>query len=115
MLRQFAEATGPPPEIPEFATGFWQCKNRYRSQNERLAVAREYKKRQLPISVIVIDYLHWEHFGDFALNPKCWPDPAAMVKELDSMDIRVMISIWPFIQSGPHTHKDACMACNTLG
>ena len=44
--------------------------------------------------------LHWEHFGDFALNPKCWPDPAAMVKELDSMGIRAMISVWPFVQGG---------------
>ena len=34
------------------------------------------------------------------MNPKCWPDPAGMVKELDSMDIRAMISIWPFVQSG---------------
>jgi hypothetical protein len=48
----------------------------------------------------VIDYLHWDHFGDFALNKKCWPDPAAMIQELDSLDIRAMISIWPFVQSG---------------
>ena len=86
--------------VPEFATGFWQCKNRYRSQEELLAVAKEYKARKLPISTIVIDYLHWDHFGDFKLNEQCWPDPAGMIKELDAMDIRAMISIWPFVQSG---------------
>jgi alpha-glucosidase (family GH31 glycosyl hydrolase) len=100
ILGQFADATGHPPPMPDFATGFWQCKNRYRSQEELLATAREYKKRGLPISTIVIDYLHWDHFGDFSLNKKCWPDPAAMMKELDDLDIRAMISIWPFVQSG---------------
>jgi alpha-D-xyloside xylohydrolase len=58
MLSQYADSTGHPPEMPVFATGFWQCKNRYRSQDELLTVAREYKKRKLPISTIVIDYLH---------------------------------------------------------
>eukprot|EP01047_Picozoa_sp_COSAG01_P009333 COSAG01_NODE_381_length_17848_cov_10.220338_21_plen_483_part_00 len=100
ILSQFADATGHPPPMPEFATGFWQCKNRYRSQSELLDTAREYKKRGLPISTIVIDYLHWDHFGDFSLNKKCWPDPAGMIKELDSLEIRAMISIWPFVQSG---------------
>jgi len=103
---QFADATGHPPEMPEFATGFWQCKNRYRNQDELMSVAREYKRRELPISTIVIDYLHWDHFGDFSLNENCWPDPAAMVQELESMDIRVMISIWPFVQSGSVNGRD---------
>merc|ERR1712166_96557 len=100
LMSSFADVTGHPPAMPHFATGFWQCKNRCRSQEELLSVAREYKARQLPISTIVIDYLHWEHFGDFSLNPQCWPDPKAMVTELDGMGIRVMISIWPFVQSG---------------
>jgi alpha-D-xyloside xylohydrolase len=60
MLGQFADATGHPPKMPDFATGFWQCKNRYRSQEELLSTAREYKARELPISTIVIDYLHCE-------------------------------------------------------
>jgi alpha-D-xyloside xylohydrolase len=63
-------------------------------------------KRKLPISTIVIDYLHWEHFGDFALNPACWPDPAAMVQELDALGIRVMVSIWPFVQSDTTNGSD---------
>ena len=45
--------------LPEWAAGFWQCKLRYETQEELLQVAREYKKRGLPISVIVIDYFHW--------------------------------------------------------
>ncbi len=45
--------------LPEWASGFWQCKLRYKTQDELLNVAREYKRRGLPLSVIVIDYFHW--------------------------------------------------------
>lgn len=41
MLGEFADVTGHPPPMPDFATGFWQCKNRYRSQEELLATAHE--------------------------------------------------------------------------
>jgi alpha-D-xyloside xylohydrolase len=41
---------------PEWATGFWQSKNRYRNQSEIMAVARRYKSLGLPLTVIAIDY-----------------------------------------------------------
>ena len=47
-----------PSDLPEWATGFWQCKLRYRSQAELLEAARGYAARGLPLSAIVIDYLH---------------------------------------------------------
>ncbi len=39
---------GPYADAPGWAAGFWQCKLRYRTQAELLAVAREYKRRELP-------------------------------------------------------------------
>jgi len=54
---------GHPPVLPEFASGFWQCKNRYRNQSELLDIAQGYLDRSLPISVIVVDYLHWDYYG----------------------------------------------------
>ncbi len=54
----YAKATGTVPMMPDYATGFWQCKLRYQTQEELLEVAREYKRRKLPISVIVIDFFH---------------------------------------------------------
>ncbi|MGJ8863519.1 TIM-barrel domain-containing protein, partial [Salmonella enterica subsp. enterica serovar Kentucky] len=53
ISRAYALATGTPPMMPDYAMGFWQCKLRYRTQEELLEVAREYKRRNLPISVIV--------------------------------------------------------------
>jgi alpha-D-xyloside xylohydrolase len=83
--------------LPEWAAGFWQCKLRYRTQDELLQVAREYKRRGLPISVIVIDFFNWSKQGDWRFDPVCWPDPSAMVRELDEMGVKVMVSIWPTV------------------
>ena len=94
---RYAAVTGTVPMMPEYAMGFWQCKLRYRTQEELLAVAREYKRRGLPISVIVCDFFHWPLQGDWKFDPRYWPDPGAMVKELRSMGIELMVSIWPTV------------------
>lgn len=97
IMARYADVTGHPPMLPEFASGFWQCKLRYKTQDELLNVAREYKRRQLPISVIVIDYFHWPYMGAWDFDPECFPDPEAMVKELKEMGIELMVSIWPTV------------------
>lgn len=93
----YANATGKVPMMPEFAMGFWQCKLRYQTQEELLEVAREYKRRNLPISVIVIDFFHWPLQGEWKFDPVYWPDPDAMIAELKEMGIELMVSIWPTV------------------
>ena len=66
----YANATGKVPKMPHYATGLWQSKLRYRTQDEVLQVAREYKKRGLPLSVIVIDFFHCTAQGDWKFDPK---------------------------------------------
>jgi alpha-D-xyloside xylohydrolase len=95
----YANATGKVPMMPEYGMGFWQCKLRYRTQEELLAVAREYKQRQLPIDVIVIDFFHWTNQGDWQFDPEYWPDPEGMVRELQEMGIELMVSVWPTVQT----------------
>jgi alpha-D-xyloside xylohydrolase len=91
----YASVTGTVPQMPEYGLGFWQSKLRYCTQEELLGVAREYKRRNLPISVIVVDYFHWPYQGDYRFDDEYWPDPDAMVEELKSMGIELMVSIWP--------------------
>ncbi len=93
----YARVAGTVPMMPDYAMGFWQCKLRYQTQEELLEVAREYKRRELPISVIVIDYFHWPLQGDWRFDPKYWPDPDDMIKELKDMGIELMVSIWPTV------------------
>ena len=79
----YANATGKVPMMPDYATGFWQCKLRYQTQEELLEVAREYRRRGLPISVIVVDFFHWPLQGEWKFDPTYWPDPDAMIAELE--------------------------------
>lgn len=106
VVRNYAEVTGKPPRMPEWATGFWQCKLRYRTQEELLEVAREYRRRGLPLSVIVIDYFNWTRQGEWRFDPIEWPDPTEMVKELDAMGVKLMVSVWPTVNPLAETYQE---------
>jgi alpha-D-xyloside xylohydrolase len=95
IMEAYADATGKAPMMPEYGLGFWQCKLRYYNQEQVLQVAREYKKRNIPVDVLVIDYYHWPRCGDWRFDEEYFPDPAAMVRELKEMGIETMVSIWP--------------------
>ena len=97
IVSQYSKATGLPPMLPEWASGFWQSKLRYRTQEELLAVAREHKRRGLPLSVIVIDFFHWTRQGEWKFDPAEWPDPQAMVDELRALGVELMVSVWPSV------------------
>ncbi|MGN6715606.1 glycoside hydrolase family 31 protein [Anaerocolumna jejuensis] len=102
----YATATGKTPMMPDFATGFWQCKLRYTTQEQLLEVAREYKRRELPISVIVCDFFHWTEQGEWKFDPEFWPDPKAMVDELKEMGIELMVSIWPTVDVNSENYEE---------
>ncbi len=94
---QYSAAAGRTPMMPEYGMGYWQCKLRYRNQEELLAVAREHKRRGLPMDAIVVDFFHWTRQGEFKFEPRDWPDPDAMVKELKELGIETVVSVWPTI------------------
>lgn len=102
----YAKVTGTVPMMPDYGMGFWQCKLRYQTQDELLNIAREYKRRGLPIDVIVIDFFHWPLQGDWKFDPEYWPDPDAMVKELKDMGIELMVSIWPTVDKRSENYEE---------
>ena len=91
----YADATGHAPMMPERGLGYWQCKLRYWNADQLLDVAREHRRRGLPLDVIVADFFHWPHMGDYRFEEEFWPDPAAMVAELRDLDVELMVSVWP--------------------
>ena len=103
---QYANAAGKAPMMPEYGMGFWQCKLRYRTQEELLSVAREYKRRGVPVDVIVIDFFHWTKQGDFKFEPRDWPDPDAMISELKELGMELMVSVWPTIDSRSENYPE---------
>lgn len=95
--QEYMAMTGKAPMMPEYGMGFWQCKLRYRTQDELLGVARKYKELGIQIDVIVADFFHWTQQGEYKFDPECWPDVQSMCKELDEMGIKLMVSVWPTV------------------
>jgi alpha-D-xyloside xylohydrolase len=106
IIETYASVTGRVPMMPDYAMGFWQCKLRYQTQEELLNIAREYKRRNLPVSVIVADFFHWPKQGDWKFDIDYWPDPDSMVKELQSMGIELMVSIWPTVDRQSENYRE---------
>ena len=92
ILENYTAVTGRAPKFPEDRMGL--C---YRTQEEVLEVARRYQKEGIKIDQIVIDFFHWTVQGDWKFDEKYWPDPKAMVDELHSMGIKVIVSVWPSV------------------
>jgi len=97
ILEGYSYLTGRAPLFPKWAYGFIQCKNRYRSQEELLAVAREFRKRHIPCDVLVIDWLWFKEFGDLEWDERHWPDPGSMFEQLSDMGFKVISAQHPFI------------------
>ena len=87
--------TGDVPMLPKSAYGYIQCKQRYTSQQELLAVAHGYRDRHYPIDDLVIDWFHYTKMGEMDMDPARWPDPAGMNRQLHTMNFHTMISVWP--------------------
>jgi alpha-D-xyloside xylohydrolase len=87
--------TGPTHMLPKAAYGYIQCKQRYASQKEVLDVAQGYRDRHLPADVMVVDWFYYTKMGQMDMDPKFWPDPVEMNKQLHAMGFETMISVWP--------------------
>ena len=95
IYRGYRLLTGDVPMLPKSAYGYLQCKQRYQTQAEVMAVAQGYRERKLPIDDLVIDWFTYTKMGQMDMDPAAWPDPVGMLKQLHQMNYHVMISVWP--------------------
>ncbi len=105
IIAAYRELTGPAPMFGKWAYGYWQCKNRYASQQELLGIAEKYRAMQIPLDNIVQDWFWWNIMGEPVWN-KNYPDPAGMVKELHNENVHLMVSVWPFFRPGTPVYDD---------
>ncbi len=99
IIASYRELTGQAPLFGKWAYGFWQCKNRYKSQEEILGVAKKYRDLHIPVDDIVQDWFWWNRKGEFVFN-KNYPNPKGMIDQLHAENFHLMISIWPFFEPG---------------
>ena len=105
VVAGYRELTGQAPMFGKWAYGFWQCKNRYKSQDEILGVARKYRELHIPVDDIVQDWFWWNRKGEHVFN-KNYPDPKSMVDELHKEHFHLMISVWPFFEPGSAVYDE---------
>jgi alpha-D-xyloside xylohydrolase len=97
LVAHFRQLTGHAAPLPDWALGYIQSKEHYRTQEELLEIAREYRKREVPLAVLVQDWKYWPdgQWGQKSFDSTRYPDPAALVRELHEQGVRLMISLWP--------------------
>lgn len=99
IIGQYRELTGQAPLFGRWAYGFWQCKNKYQSQQELLGVAAKYRRLHIPVDNIVQDWFWWNTMGEMTWN-KNYPDPNGMIRTLHDEHFHLMVSVWPFFRPG---------------
>jgi len=89
----------------KWAYGFWQCKNKYKTQEELLAVAHKYRDLHIPVDNIVQDWFWWTTMGEFKWSDK-YPDPKGLLDDLHRNHFHLMVSVWPYFYAGSETYAD---------
>ena len=105
IVAAYRDLTGAAPLFGKWAYGFWQCKNRYKSQEEILGIARKYREMHIPADNIVQDWFWWNRKGEHVFN-KNYPDPKGMVDQLHKDNFHLMISVWPFFEPGSAVYDE---------
>lgn len=88
--------TGAVSMMPRYLFGYTQSKERYVSSADILATLREYRRRHVPVDMIVQDWNYWpEGWGYMKMDPRHYPDPKALADSVHALDAKLMVSIWP--------------------
>ncbi|MGB7189198.1 MAG: TIM-barrel domain-containing protein, partial [Acidobacteriaceae bacterium] len=94
IIHQSRDMTGHAPLYGEWAYGFWQSKDRYKSSAELLNIAAEYRAAHVPLDNIVQDWYWWVHQGDPEFRADAYPDVPGTLKKLHDEHVHAMISVW---------------------
>jgi len=105
IVAGYRDLTGAPPLFGKWAYGFWQCKNRYDSQQELLNIAHKYRDLHIPLDNIVQDWFWWKVMGEPTFNDH-YPDPKGMIDELHKNNVHIMFSFWPYFRKGTATYDE---------
>jgi len=100
--------TGNVPMLPRAAFGYIQSRERYKTAEELIFIAEEYRRRKLPIDMIVLDWKSWTGnlWGQKSFDPVRFPDPDGMMKRLHELNVKLMVSIWPNMRQGGENHEE---------
>ena len=109
VVSGYRTLTGKAPIVPKWALGFWQSRERYKTQDEILSTVEEFRKRKIPIDNIVLDWSYWKQaeWGSQEFDEARFPSPDSMIDVLHKKyNTQIMISVWPKFYEGIATYND---------
>ncbi len=108
VISGYRTLTGKAQIMPKWAMGYWQSRERYKTSTEMIEALEGFRKRNIPIDNIVMDWSHWreDDWGGHEFDPARFPDPKAMVDSIHNMGGRMMISVWPKFYVGTEHYKE---------
>ena len=97
VISGYRTLTGKSQIMPKWAMGYWQSRERYKTQEEIVSTVAEYRRRGIGLDNIVMDWSHWREdaWGSHEFDPARFDDPKAMVDSIHAMNARFMVSVWP--------------------
>jgi alpha-D-xyloside xylohydrolase len=108
VIHQYRKLSGEVPMLPLWAYGFWQCRERYTSGEHLVGTVKEFRKRNLPVDVIVQDWQYWgQHgWGVPKFDESNYPNPAGFIRELHNLNTHFSISVWENLEKKSDVAKE---------
>ncbi|PSL46180.1 alpha-D-xyloside xylohydrolase [Chitinophaga niastensis] len=108
VISGYRQVTGKATMIPRWALGFWQSRERYKTQDEIENTVATFREKKIPLDNIVLDWSYWkqDEWGSQQFDPSRFPNPAAMIETLHKKyNAHFMISVWPKFYEGIDNYK----------
>ena len=108
VIAAYRNLSGNVPMLPLWAYGFWQCRERYTSGAHLIETVKEFRKRNIPMDVIVQDWQYWGKYGwgVMKFDETHYPNPADFIKELHDLNAHFSISVWENLDKNSDIGKD---------
>jgi alpha-D-xyloside xylohydrolase len=108
VISGYRNITGKAPIMPSWAMGFWQSRERYKTQDEIVGTLKEFRQRQIPIDNIVMDWFYWkeDQWGSQEFDPQRFPNPTKMISDIHDLHGKIMISVWPKFYANTDHYKE---------
>ena len=97
VIAQVRSLTGQAPMFPLWTYGYWQSKERYKSQKEVVDVVRKYRELGIPLDGIIQDWQYWGHnylWNAMDFQNPTFNNPQKMMEDVHAMNAHMAISIW---------------------
>ncbi|GAE94350.1 alpha-xylosidase [Gracilibacillus boraciitolerans JCM 21714] len=110
IVKNYRYLTGKAPLLPKWTFGYVQSKERYKTQEELISVIKEYRQRQIPLDLIVLDWRSWTGGdlwgGQKSFDPERFPNPTEMMEKIHKLNAKLMVSIWPIMNNEGPNHLE---------